>query len=86
MSPSLKVLLSASACAASLFAGVQARAAQTSSTTAAQPGTEVGELVVTAQKREQSVQDIPAAIAAISGAALDQRGISGVNDLQFWQH
>ncbi len=44
---------------------------------------DVSEVVVTAQKRSQSVQAIPAAISAISGAGLDQRGITSINDLQF---
>jgi iron complex outermembrane receptor protein len=45
--------------------------------------TQVGELVVTAQKRSESVQSIPAGVTALSGANLDRRGIVNVNDLQF---
>jgi iron complex outermembrane receptor protein len=41
------------------------------------------EVVVTATKREQKIQDIPAAISAVSGQALDDRGISDPSDLQF---
>lgn len=40
-------------------------------------------IVVTAQKREQNIQDIPAAITAVSGDALNERGITDPSDLQF---
>ena len=40
-----------------------------------------GEIVVTALKRSQSVQDIPAAVSAISGEDLQSRGISDVEGL-----
>ncbi len=40
-------------------------------------------IIVTANKRAQNIQDIPAAIAAVSGEALAQRGITDPSDLQF---
>jgi iron complex outermembrane recepter protein len=39
------------------------------------------EVVVTAQKREQSLQDVPMAVSAISGAALNDAGVQTVEDL-----
>jgi iron complex outermembrane recepter protein len=42
-----------------------------------------GEIVVTAQKRSESVQRIPASITALGGEALSQRGITSAADLQF---
>ena len=33
------------------------------------------EVVVTAQKREESIQDVPIAVTALTGAALQQQGI-----------
>jgi iron complex outermembrane recepter protein len=39
------------------------------------------EIVVTAQKREQSLQDAPIAISAFSSEALEQQGISDVRDI-----
>ncbi|HKY93015.1 MAG TPA: TonB-dependent receptor [Nevskiaceae bacterium] len=42
----------------------------------------VGEIVVTAQKREENLQDVPISIAAFSGEALDARGIYNVASLQ----
>ena len=41
------------------------------------------EVVVTAQKRSESVQDVPLAVTALSAAALQARGISSPQDLQF---
>lgn len=39
------------------------------------------EVVVTAQKREQSMQDVPISVAAVSGAELDARSINEIADL-----
>ena len=48
------------------------------------PGvSQVQEVVVTAQKREQSLQDIPASISALGAEALAERGIANVADLRF---
>ena len=41
----------------------------------------VGEIVVTAQKRSESVQKIPLAVSAIGGAALQQRGDTSLSGL-----
>jgi len=42
---------------------------------------QVNEIIVTAQKREQSVQDVPISLQVISGGALQDRQISGAEDL-----
>ena len=42
----------------------------------------VEEVIVTAQKREESLQDTPISILAFSSKALENRGIKGVADLQ----
>ncbi len=39
------------------------------------------EMVVTAQKREQSLQDVPLAVSALSGAALADAGIQNMSDI-----
>lgn len=44
---------------------------------------ELEELVVTAQKRAQNIQEVPSAISALSGDSLQERGIVDVEDLQF---
>ena len=47
---------------------------------AAQQG--ITEIVVTAQKREQNIQDIPLAVTALSGAHILEHGITDLFDLQ----
>jgi len=42
----------------------------------------IEEIVVTAQKREENLQDIPISISAFSGEALDARGVIDPKDLQ----
>ena len=44
---------------------------------------QIDELIVTAHKRAENIQDVPAAITAISGAALQERGVASPVDLQF---
>src|SRR5277367_1187685 len=83
MDRSLAALALASVCVSALLAGAPAWAATEDASTVAENATQVGELVVTAQKRSESIQTVPAAISALSGATLNQRGISDVGELQF---
>ena len=53
--------------------------AQTSD--ASQPVTAVNEIVVTAQKREQSINDVPMTITAATGASLVSAGVQSTADL-----
>ncbi|NJN52913.1 MAG: TonB-dependent receptor [Gammaproteobacteria bacterium] len=46
-------------------------------------GRVIEEIVVTAEKRETSAQETPIAISAFDQEALDARGISQIEDLQF---
>lgn len=39
------------------------------------------EIVVTAQKREQAAQDVPVSLFALSGATLEQQGITSIEEL-----
>lgn len=73
------VLLHSTALCGALTLGAAAHA----QTAPASNAPTVGELVVTAQRRAESTQAIPAAVAAISGANLEKRGIENVNDLQY---
>ena len=43
---------------------------------------EDGVIIVTAQRRAQDLQDVPAAVTALSGAVLEDRQIADTNDLQ----
>jgi outer membrane receptor protein involved in Fe transport len=45
-----------------------------------QSGRTLEEIIVTATKREQSLQDVPVAVTALSGAAIEQLGISNFAD------
>jgi outer membrane receptor protein involved in Fe transport len=51
-----------------------------SSPAAAQAGDEMPEIVVTAQKRSQRIQDVPLSITALTGDALDKRGYERMGD------
>ena len=42
----------------------------------------IGEIVVTAQKREESLQDTPISLVAMTGRELETRQINGLNDLR----
>ena len=42
---------------------------------------DVDEVVVTAQKRVQSIQDVPISITALSGDDLDKRGLIDLSDV-----
>jgi len=48
----------------------------------APPVADSGDIIVTAQKREQSLQDVSAAVSAVSGDALQNAGISNLQDVQ----
>ena len=58
-------------------AGTAATTAEPSDTANVRPN----EIVVTAQRRSQNIQDVAASVAAVSGASLVQRNIVTVNDL-----
>lgn len=71
--------------------GFSQAAAQTAPSSAAdtqqasvdeQPAQELSDIVVTAQRRSQRLQDIPMAVSALTGAALERSPITNVMDLQ----
>lgn len=67
-----------------LLAGSSALAVLSSGGAAyAQGATMIEELIVTAQKREESIQDVAGAVSAIGAEAIAQRGVRTVQDLQF---
>ena len=47
----------------------------------AQSDASVGDIIVTAQKRQQNLADVPMSITAVSGDVLQQKGIQNVQDL-----
>jgi len=74
------------ACLSLTPANAQADAA-VSSSSGASTGTisssdaDNAEIVVTAQRREQRLQDVPVSVSVVTGAALENAGIRGVQDL-----
>mgnify|MGYP000586720877 CR=1 FL=1 len=52
---------------------------------AAQSGTPVlEEVVVTAQKRAENIQDVPSSVSALSGETLKDNNIDNLNDLSLY--
>jgi iron complex outermembrane receptor protein len=76
--PSLRTLLALGASVLAL--GALPRAAMAQDAASADAGYEIEELVVTAEKREQSLQDVPVAVSAFTSAKRDIIGITGVQD------
>ena len=48
----------------------------------AQESTALAEIVVTAQKRTESLQDVPIAVSAVSGTKIAEAGIMKIEDLK----
>ena len=77
---SLRAFLVAGASVLACAVAVQPAVAQTAGAPAADEGTTLEELVVTAEKREQSLQDVPVAVSAYTSAKRDIVGITGIQD------
>lgn len=65
----------------SLLIGVPALAQETPQPAPEEQATTIDEIIVTAQKREQSIQDVPIAVTALSSEALESRRIEGGSEL-----
>jgi iron complex outermembrane recepter protein len=55
--------------------------AQDAATTGAPQASEVGEIIVTAQKRAEKVQDIPKSVEVVNQAQLTEAGVTNLQDL-----
>lgn len=78
-----KYALSAGACGAALLMA-SAGHAQTNTPVASQSGSNASEIViVTAQRRAQDIQQVPASVTALGTSQLEQRQVAGVLDLQY---
>ena len=76
------VALQAMAISTAASAQTQTAANEAAGASASQADVAIpAEILVTAQRRVQNVQDVPASVAAVSGATLAQRSILTVNDL-----
>lgn len=61
---------------------VQAQTASNSLAASDEPAQRAGDIVVTAQRREQRLQDVPISITAISASSLEKAGVTGTLQLQ----
>jgi len=64
-----------------LFLGCATAALGISAPAWAQEGTQIQEVVVTAQRRSEKLEDVPMSITAITGDAVQSRGASNLQDL-----
>ncbi|MCP5432730.1 MAG: TonB-dependent receptor [Alphaproteobacteria bacterium] len=67
-----------------LLAGLSALAVGVAGASAVPTGSahaKVDEIIVTAQKRSESIQDVPMSVAAYSGRFIEQGGFNDINDL-----
>jgi len=67
---------------AAALAAIPAEAQQTQPPPRA--GDMLGDIIVTAEKREESLQKVPISVTALTGESLAATGISNVEDLQFF--
>lgn len=74
-------LMMSSAAAVWAVAMAGAATAQTATTGASGQTTTIQEVVVTAQRRSENVQNVPVSVQALSGAALQRQGIKSSSDL-----
>ncbi|HXO01878.1 MAG TPA: TonB-dependent receptor, partial [Stellaceae bacterium] len=71
----------ATAASAALLAMAQAARADTATAADAATSSSVGEVVVTAQRRSQNIQDVPESVQAVGGKDLIAAGIKSTQDL-----
>ncbi len=76
-------MMLASAMATITIALAPAALAQTAAAAGPASATQVGELVVTAEKRSETVQKVPMSVTAYSGAEIRALGISNLADLAY---
>lgn len=76
----MKNLLAATALAALALASASA-SAQEAAQDAVDSGSGIGEIVVTAQKRSENIQDVPIAISALGSQYLESRGVTSIDNL-----
>ncbi|KRB84068.1 hypothetical protein ASE00_22460 [Sphingomonas sp. Root710] len=77
----LLTTVSASICGQTAFAQTAAQTQDMVPQDVAQPTADIGDIIVTAQKREQNLADVGAPIVAIGQSALQSRGVVSLADL-----
>lgn len=81
-SATLKISVSAFCLAVPVMTQAQERAAPQEAAVDGADGSLVGDIVVTAQRRSERLQDIPMAITALSAEALARSPITNISDIQ----
>ncbi|HVY80542.1 MAG TPA: TonB-dependent receptor plug domain-containing protein, partial [Steroidobacteraceae bacterium] len=61
--------------------GIPAALAQSAATTSGDAAKNMTEVIVTAQKREQNLQDVPIVVTAVSSQLLQDTGVKDIKDL-----
>jgi iron complex outermembrane receptor protein len=77
----MKKLIATTALCGSCFFAAMPGVAFAQDEAAATNDVGIGEIVVTAQKRAENIQDVPIAISAVSGQFLESRGITSIDGL-----
>jgi iron complex outermembrane receptor protein len=75
--------LLASTSLAAMACALSPEASHAQQTAAAAPPTQLEEIVVTAQRREENLQKVPISITSVSGKTLADTGYESVTDLQY---
>lgn len=79
---SMKAIWLTAACAAAVATAAPA-VAQEAEPASSEQATQLGEIIVTAARREQRLQDVPVAVTAVSGETLERSNFREVTDLQY---
>ncbi len=77
----MKARYAVSCAVAAILSGGAAFAADSTATSADTSVTGVGEIIVTAQKRSENIQRVPATVQAFTGQVLAEQNITTLNDL-----
>ena len=77
----MRNLLAATALSTLGLIAVPAMAQEAPQDSAAQNSSGIGEIVVTAQKRAENIQEVPIAISAVGSQFLESRGITSIDNL-----
>lgn len=77
----MKALLAASTCVCALAAGHSYAQDQAGGANSQTEASTIDDVVVTARRRSENVQDVPISITAYSAEALDDRGVSDLKDM-----
>jgi iron complex outermembrane receptor protein len=79
----MRLRLGAAISAIAVLAGGAAHAQAPAANEGAAPDSGIGDIIVTAQRREQSAQNVGIAMSVLNGAELAKRGVGNINQLEY---